>query len=99
MTLACGGVLTELVADAVTVLLPAGKVDFEEALARLKMARLLDGFRGGARADRAAIIEALSLLADHVCLHADDIVEVEINPLFVLPDRVCAVDVLMRVMR
>ncbi len=97
MTLASGGILTELVADAVTVLLPAGKVEFEEALEQLKIVHLLDGFRGGVAADRAAIIEALSLLADYVCRHADDIVEVEINPLFVLPDRVCAVDVLMQV--
>ena len=27
----------------------------------------------------------------------NDVVEVEVNPLFVLPDRVCAVDALMRV--
>jgi acyl-CoA synthetase (NDP forming) len=99
MTLASGGILTELVADAVTVLLPAGRVEFEEALEQLKIAHFLDGFRGGAPVDRAAIIEALSLLADYVCRHAADIVEVEINPLFVLPDRVCAVDVLMRVIR
>jgi acyl-CoA synthetase (NDP forming) len=97
MTLASGGVLTELVADAVTILLPAGKIEFEQALARLKLAQLLCGFRGRPTVDRAVIIEALSLLADHVCLHADDLMEVEINPLFVLPDRVCAIDVFMRV--
>jgi len=99
MTLASGGVFTELVADAVTVLLPAGEVDIEDALSRLKITHLLNGFRGRPVADRAALIEALSCLADHVCTHARDIVEVEINPLFVLPERVCAVDVLMRVTR
>ena len=97
MTLASGGVLTELVADAVTILLPASRVDLEEALGRLRISRLLDGFRGAAPANRAAIIDALSRLASRLCREHDDVVEIEVNPLFVLTDRVCAVDALMRV--
>ena len=96
MTLASGGVLAELVADAVTILLPASRVDLEEALGRLRITRLLDGFRGAAPANRAVIVDALSRLASHLC-REDDVVEVEVNPLFVLTDRVCAVDALMRV--
>ena len=97
MTLASGGVLAELVADAVTILLPAEAADVEEALGRLRIARLLDGFRGRPAADRVVLVEALCALADHLCRSAGEVVEVEINPLFVLPDRVCAVDALMRV--
>ena len=97
MTLASGGVLTELVADAVTILLPASRVDLEEALGRLRISRLLDGFRGAAPANRAAIVDAMSRLASRLCREEDDVVEVEVNPLFVLTDRVCAVDALMRV--
>ena len=96
MTLASGGVLAELVADAVTILLPASRADLEEALGRLRMSRVLDGFRGAAPANRAVIVDALSRLASHLC-REDDVVEVEVNPLFVLTDRVCAVDALMRV--
>ena len=97
MTLASGGVLTELVADAVTILLPADRADLEEALGRLRVSRLLSGFRGAAPADRTVIVEALSRLAAHLGREGNDIVEVEINPLFILRDRVSAVDVLMRV--
>jgi succinyl-CoA synthetase beta subunit len=35
-------------------------------------------------------------LAEYAGVRDSDIVEIEINPLFVLNDRVCAVDVLMR---
>ena len=97
MTLASGGVLTELVADAVTILLPASRVDLEEALGRLRISRLLDGFRGAAPTNRAVIVDALSRLASHLCREDNDVVEIEVNPLFVLTDRVCAVDALMRV--
>ena len=97
MTLASGGVLTELVADAVTILLPEGRVELEEALGRLRVSRLLSGFRGAAPVDRTMIIDALSRLVAHLCREGNDVVEVEINPLFILRDRVCAVDALMRV--
>ena len=97
MTLGSGGILTELVADAVTILLPADAGDVGEALGRLRISRLLDGYRGGPRADRAMLVDALCALAAHLCRHAGEVVEVEINPLFVLPERVCAVDAAMRV--
>ena len=97
MTLASGGVLTELVADAVTILLPAERADLEEALGRLRVSRLLGGYRGAVPVDRAVIVDALSRLAAHLIGEGSDVVEVEINPLFVLCDRVCAVDALMRV--
>lgn len=97
MTLASGGILTELIADAVTVLLPATERVFGEALERLRIARLLAGFRGQARVDRAPIIETLSRLAAHVQQHPEEIAEIEINPLFVFRDRVCAVDAMVRV--
>ena len=97
MTLASGGVLTELVADAVTILLPASRADLEEALGRLRMSRLLDGFRGATPANRTVIVDALSRLASHLCREDNDVEEIEVNPLFVLTDRVCAVDALMRV--
>ena len=97
MTLASGGVLTELVSDAVTILLPADRTDLEEALERLRVCRLLNGFRGAAPADRTVVVEALSRLASYLDQEGGDILEVEINPLFILPERVCVVDALMRV--
>lgn len=97
MTIASGGILVELVGDAVTLLLPAGRDQIAAALDRLKVARLLDGFRGRPAVDRGPLIDALCQLAAYAEAHAGGIAEIEINPLFVLADRVCAVDVLMRV--
>jgi hypothetical protein len=97
MTLASGGVLAELIDDAVTLLLPASRSEIGNALGRLKLDRLLDGYRGRPGAERDTVVDALSRLAEYAGAQADDIVEIEINPLFVLGNRVCAVDVLMRV--
>jgi acyl-CoA synthetase (NDP forming) len=97
MTLASGGVLAELIGDAVTLLLPASRSEIATALFRLKISRLLDGYRGRRGAARDPVVDALARLADYLGAQAGDIAEIEINPLFVLTDRVCAVDVLMRV--
>ena len=54
----------------------------------------------GAASDRFLIeqmVDALSRLASFVGREGGDVLEVEINPLFVLPDRVCVVDALVRV--
>ena len=97
MTLASGGILVELIDDAVTILLPASPGDLAAALGRLRISRLIDGYRGKPPADRAAILETLGSLAAYVHAAARSLVEVEINPLFLLPAGVVAVDVLMRV--
>jgi len=96
MTIASGGVLVEMLDDAVTLLLPASRAQIERALGGLRIARLLDGFRGRPGAGRKAAIDALQQLADYAAVHRE-ITEIEINPLFVHPHSVVAVDVLMRV--
>ncbi|MEO0752012.1 MAG: acetate--CoA ligase family protein [Pseudomonadota bacterium] len=97
MTLGSGGVLVELVGDACTVLLPATGDDFRRALAGLRVARMLDGFRGGPKADTGAVVSALTGLAEYAIAQAKTVVEIEINPLFVYEQGVLAVDVLMQV--
>ena len=97
MTLASGGILVELLADAVTLLLPASRGEMNAALSRLRMAPLLDGYRGKPAADRHALLDALERLAAFAMSPHARVVELEINPLFVMADGVCAVDVLMQV--
>ncbi len=96
MTLASGGVFVELIGDAETVLLPTGKGDVLAALERLKIAQLFDGFRGAAKVDKEKIAEQLLSFAAHLSQHQDGFSEIEINPLFVYPENICAVDVLIR---
>ncbi|MGD9741696.1 MAG: acetate--CoA ligase family protein [Dongiaceae bacterium] len=95
MTLASGGTLVELLSDAVTLLLPAAPDDIQDALARLKLSKLLDGYRGRPSADRKALVDYIGRLARFAEAQIDRIAEIEINPLFVLPNTTCAVDVVM----
>ncbi len=96
MTLASGGVMTELLADAATLLLPASKSDFSRNLAKLKIDKLLDGFRGGAKGDKDALLDALLKLQDLVMKSENNLSEIEINPLFVMAEGCVVVDALIQ---
>lgn len=97
MTLGSGGILVELLGDTVSLLLPAAEGEIDAALDRLKVAALLNGFRGRPPADRAALVAALAGLAEYAVANRATVAEIEINPLFVYETGVLAVDVLMQV--
>jgi len=97
MTLAAGGVLVELLEDATTILLPATRPDLARALSRLKINRLLDGYRRKPAASREALLDTLERLAAFATDETNQVAEIEINPLFVGVTESCAVDVLMQV--
>jgi acyl-CoA synthetase (NDP forming) len=96
LTLGSGGVLVELIADATTLLLPATPTQIRKALLDLKVGRLLQGFRGRATADLDAISASLHNLCAAFLTAQDSVAEIEINPLFVYPDGVVAIDALMQ---
>ena len=64
---------------------------------RLKLARLLAGYRGKPPADREALETAVAALARFFLDHRDEIADIEINPLMVRPDGQGAVAVDVRV--
>jgi len=97
MVIGSGGTLVELVADAATLLLPVTMESISEAIDTLKVSKLLDGFRGAAKADRVALINVIMALARFAEDNSDTLVELDVNPLMVMPDGVCAVDVLLRI--
>lgn len=96
LTIAAGGVLAELLGDASTLLLPATPSAIGEALSRLKIFKLLAGYRGGPIADIANLIDTLDRLARHFVEQAH-IIEIEINPLFVTTEDSIAVDAFVTV--
>ncbi|MCP3371777.1 acetate--CoA ligase family protein [Bradyrhizobium cajani] len=83
MTLGTGGVTVELLRDIGTLLLPATRDDIEAALRALKLYRLLDGYRGRPKADVDAAINTIARIAEFVRMNADEIEELDINPLIV----------------
>ncbi len=96
LTLGAGGILTEVLRDTVSLLVPCTDDAVRAALARLKIAPLLAGYRGQPAADTDAIIRAVQAVQSYVMQHADTLGEVEINPLLCTPTRAVAVDALIR---
>ena len=96
LTLGAGGVLAELVEDTASLLLPVTPHDVERALAGLRIARLVDGWRGGARADKSAIVQAAMAVQAFVMAHRGQVAEVEINPLICRTGDAVAADALIR---
>jgi len=92
ITVASGGVLTELIDDAVFRLLPIGRADAVEMLAELRGAAVLRGARGSAPLD----VEGLAGLLVEVGRLAADLppdADLDLNPVMVLPHRVVILDV------
>ena len=96
MVLASGGVLVELLGDSQTLLLPTDRRAVETALRRLRVFKLLEGFRGRPAGDVEALTDAVLKLAAHCHAHRDQLEELDVNPLMVLPQGVVAVDALVR---
>jgi acyl-CoA synthetase (NDP forming) len=95
LVIGAGGILTELLKDSATLLLPTDRSEIERALRSLKVWRLIEGYRGKA-GDQAAVIEAIEAIARFAAAHDGLIEELDVNPLLVLPDGAVAVDALIR---
>jgi acetyl coenzyme A synthetase (ADP forming)-like protein len=93
---ATGGVLTEVLADRQVRVVPLTDRDADAMVKGLRGATLLRGYRGQPAMDEGALRETvlrLSTLAE-LC---PEVVELEINPLRVLPQGAVALDVRARI--
>ncbi len=81
-----GGVTTELFRDVIYRPAPVSPAEASAMLAELKAAPLLTGFRGAAKADVAALSQLISQISVLAAQHAQEISEIEINPVLVHPD-------------
>ncbi len=98
LTLGAGGVFVELLRDSVTLLLPLSRAEMAQALASLKLWPMLTGYRGRAHGDVEALLDAVQAILAFATAHADRLLELDVNPLLVLPlgRGVLAVDALIR---
>ncbi|MGX1500242.1 acyl-CoA synthetase (NDP forming) [Labrenzia sp. MBR-25] len=96
LTLGLGGILTELIRDTVSVLVPSSRDEVREALSGLRTSALLNGYRGRPTADMDAVLDTVMALQDLVRTHADALHEVEINPLICRASGAIAADALIR---
>ena len=99
LVLGSGGVLTELLADSATLLPPFTRSSVESALASLKLAKLLHGFRGKPAGDVAALIDTVLSVTRYAAANLDTLSEIDVNPIIVRPaGKGCvAVDALIRI--
>jgi hypothetical protein len=81
--------------DTATLLLPATRGEIRAALTGLRVGPVLEGFRGTV-ADLDAVVSAIEAVAAFATDHADRLLEIEVNPLLVLPEGAMAVDALIR---
>ncbi len=96
LTLGAGGVLTEILRDTVSVLIPSARSAIQQALGTLACAPLLAGYRGKPPADMGAILDAVEAVQNYVIANAAAVEEVEINPLICTAKGAVAVDALIR---
>ena len=98
LVIGSGGVLVELVGDAVSLLLPTDRASVTQALSQLKVSKLLAGFRGRPPGDTAAVIDVIMAIAQMTDVLWDSVQELDVNPLIVRPQGqgAVAVDALLR---
>jgi len=95
LTLGMGGITAEVLADTVTLILPATAPQILQAMRGLRLWPLLDGYRGRPRADMQAVADIAVALGD-LMLADTNLEEIEINPILVRANGAVAVDALVR---
>ena len=94
-----GGLLVEIIGDVRAILLPTDRDTVARGLDGLKSAALMAGYRGKPAGDREAAIDAVLAVARFAEQHRGRLVELDINPLMVLPRGrgVVAADAVIRI--
>ena len=96
LTLGAGGVMTEILGDTASLLLPASRSEIMLALGSLRIAPLFAGYRGKPTADTAALGDAVLAIGLYAAAQAERLVELEVNPLIARAGDAIAVDALIR---
>lgn len=79
-----GGIYVEALADVSFRLAPLTRADAEEMIDEVRSAKLLQGLRGAPPADRSALVDAMIRISRLAAEH-EEILELDVNPLLVLP--------------
>ncbi|MBT1159413.1 acetate--CoA ligase family protein [Aminobacter anthyllidis] len=95
ITVGAGGIYAEILKDAATRPLPVDRDDIREMIASLRLSPLLDGARGAAPSNKEALVELVFRTAQLGLAAGTSIVELDLNPVIVLPTRAVAVDALV----
>ena len=81
-----GGIYAEILKDVAVQVAPVSEDEALRMIRSLKMFPLLDGARGQPKADVAAAARTVARLSEFACRHADDVAEIDMNPILVKPE-------------
>lgn len=87
-----GGIYTEILRDSTCRIAPFDERTARQMVDELKCRPMLDGARGGEPLDVAAVAQTLAALSVFAWDNRDVVREIDINPLFVLPQGAIAAD-------
>ncbi|MBK1635385.1 acetate--CoA ligase family protein [Rhodovulum adriaticum] len=85
MMFGLGGIFVEVLQDVAFRALPLSAEDANEMIAEIGAARILEGVRGAAPVDRAALVE-LMLTLSRIALAHPEIGEIDLNPVILRAD-------------
>jgi acyl-CoA synthetase (NDP forming) len=86
-----GGIFTEIYDDVAFRVAPIDKIDALNLIHELKGSKILEGTRGKPPADLDSIVNVL-INASNLMMEHDAISQLDLNPVIVYSDSVCAVD-------
>lgn len=95
LTIGAGGVLTELVSDRTSLLIPASRDKILNAIQATKIHKLLTGYRGKSAKNFDELLAVIDKLQSYFIENVGRIKELEINPLMVSASSAIAVDALI----
>ena len=96
LTIGAGGILTEILSDTSSLLLPSSEDDVLECFNQLKISKIAKGYRGFSGVDVNQIVDAIMKIQEFVLDNRDKVFEIEINPLLVTSSEVIVADALIR---
>ena len=85
LTVGSGGILVELIGDAVTSPVPVSSAQAQDLLKRLRGWSLLQGLRGQPAADVEALVELIVAVSRFAAANANYLRSLDLNPVIVHP--------------
>ncbi|CAB3846184.1 Trans-feruloyl-CoA synthase FCS1 [Achromobacter anxifer] len=83
LTFGLGGIFVETIRDVAHRMIPLSRDDARALLREIRYAEVLDGVRGQAPADLAALEDLILKVSDYAWNHRDTLQEIELNPVWV----------------
>ncbi len=98
LVIGAGGIYTELLKDTVIVLFPFSHEEIQQAISKLRIVRLLNGYRNRPVINTKLLIETIMNIQRFVIDQQNLLIEMDINPMMVCKDgSVFAADALIRI--